>query len=168
MRGASRLAACLALAACTAHAQLAPVDPDWRELEAPPPPAVRLDGLVPLEMPGSTLRFGVDPASISIAGDGVVRYVVVATGAGGAVNALYEGLRCSTGESRVYARYLPGSGWKPATASQWRSLRDTPGSNHSLVFARNAACVGQAPNRSASQIVRDLQAPVDTRFNQLR
>ena len=38
-----------------------------------------LDGLIPLDIPGSTLRFGVDPASVTIGSDGIVRYVVVAS-----------------------------------------------------------------------------------------
>lgn len=162
----SRLLLVLALAAPLAQAQLAPVDPDWREVEVPPPPAVRLEGLVPLDMPGSTLRFGVDPNSIAIGNDGIVRYVVVATAAGGAVNALYEGLRCSTGEIKVYARYNTGSGWTIAKDASWRPVRGTPGSGHSLVVARSGACIGHAPNRSAREIVRDLRAPVNTRFNQ--
>jgi hypothetical protein len=161
----SRLMAVLALAAPLAQAQLAPVDPDWREVEAPPPPAVKLEGLIPLEMPGSTLRFGVDPNSIAIGNDGVVRYVVVAAAAG-AVNALYEGLRCSTAEIKVYARYNTGSGWTIAKDASWRPLHGAPGSGHSLVVARSGACVGHAPNRPASQIVRDLRAPANTRFNQ--
>jgi hypothetical protein len=156
----------LALAAPLAQAQLAPVDPDWREADAPTPPAVKLEGLVPLEMPGSALRFGVDPSSIEIAKDRVVRYVVVATAAGGAVNALYEGLRCSTGEFKVYARYNIGSGWTIAKDASWRPLHGTPGAGHSLVFARSGACNGRAPNGSADQIVRDLRAPVNRRFNQ--
>ncbi len=162
----SRFAWLAVLAASAAQAQLTAVDPDWREAEAPPAPAFKLDGLIPLEMPRSTLRFGVDPASVSLGSDGVVRYVVVATGAPGAVNALYEGIRCNTAEFKVYARYNAGSGWTVAKDSPWRPLRDTQVSSHSLLIARTGACVGHAPNRSADQIVRDLRAPVDTRFNQ--
>lgn len=166
----SRFALPLVLAASAALAQLTPVDPDWREAEAPPPPAFKLDGLIPLEMPRSALRFGVDPASVSLGSDGIVRYVVVATSgaasATGAVNVLYEGLRCNTAEFKVYARYNAGSGWTVAKDSPWRPLHDAQTANHSLVIARTGACVGHGPNRSATQIVRDLRAPVDTRFNQ--
>ena len=163
---ASPLALCLALAAAAAHAQVAPLDPDWREADAPPPPAVKVDGLIPLEMPRSNLRFGVDPASVSLGNDGIVRYVVVATGEGGALNALYEALRCDTGELKIYARYNPGGGWTVVKDSRWRDLRDAPGSGHGMAIARGGACVGRAPNRSAGQIVRDLRAPVNRRFGQ--
>ncbi|MHB1123434.1 MAG: CNP1-like family protein [Ramlibacter sp.] len=157
-----RLALALMLAASAAHAQLADTNPDWKESEAPAPPALRTTGLIPLEIPGSQLRFGVDPASVSLAGDGVVRYVVVAAGSGGAVNGLYEGIRCSTGEYKVYARNA-GSGWS-MPGSDWRLLHDEPRSRHSLLVARTGACIGRGPNRSAAQIVRDLRAPADQRF----
>lgn len=160
-----RLAWALALAACSAGAQLVPVDPDWKELEVPPPPAFKLQGLVPVELRGSSLSFGVDPASVAIGADGIVRYVVVATSSTGTVNALYEGVRCNTAEVKTYARHNPGSGWAPVTDAQWRPLHGASMSRHSLVIARTGACVGQGPNRSAAMIVKDLRSPVDSRFS---
>ncbi|MEO5669323.1 MAG: CNP1-like family protein [Ramlibacter sp.] len=161
----SSLAWVAALVVSSGHAQLVPADPDWREVEAPPPPAVKLDGLIPIEMPRSGLRFGVDPASVAIGEDGIVRYVMVATSESGAVNAIYEAIRCNTAEFRVYARYNPGSKWTIAKDSLWRPLQD---SRHSLVIARTGVCMGRAPNRPVAQILRDLRAPVDTRFEQQR
>lgn len=157
-----RLALALLLAAGAAHAQLADVNPDWKEAEAPAPPALRTTGLIPLEIPGSQLRFGVDPASVSLGSDGIVRYVVVAAGAGGAVNGIYEGIRCNTGQYKVYARNT-GGGWS-TSGSDWRSLHDEPRSRHSLLVARTGACIGRGPNRSAERIVRDLRAPAADRF----
>jgi CNP1-like family protein len=154
----------LALAACAAHAQLVPQNPDWREAEAPPP-ALKLDGLIPLDVPGSTLRFGVAPASIAIGSDGIVRYVVVASSTTGTVNAIYEGIRCGTGEFKVYARHNPDSGWTPTQDAAWRSLHAQPMSRHSLLIARTGACVGHGANRPAARIVQDLRSPVDGRFS---
>ncbi|MBG9389991.1 CNP1-like family protein [Caenimonas aquaedulcis] len=158
----------LALTACAlaSHAQLNPVDPDWKEVEAPPPGALVVDGAIPLEMPRSLLRFGVAPASVSIGADGIVRYVVVATSASGAVNGLYEGIRCNTGEFKVYARHNPGSGWVIAKDAQWKSLHETHVSAHSLAIARTGACIGHGTNQTASAILRDLRRPADRRFEQ--
>jgi hypothetical protein len=153
----------LALAAGIAQAQLSPPDPDWREAEATPPP-LRMERLIPLEMPQSTLRFGVDPASVSLGTDGVVRYVVVARSNTGTVNAFFEGIRCSTAEFRVYARHTPDSGWVPVKDVLWRPLHDNSVSRHSLLIARTGACVGSGANRSADQVVRDLSSSVDRRF----
>lgn len=148
-----------------AHAQLVPTDPDWKEVDAPPAPPLRTSGLIPLDMPRSTLHFGVDPSSVSLDQDNVVRYVVVASSDSGAVNASYEGIRCTTGDFKVYARHNGGSGWKVARDAPWRSLNDSSISRHTILIARTGVCIGHAPNRSASQIVRDLKAPVDRRFS---
>jgi len=157
---AAGLAATFLSFACLA--QLVPADPDWREAEAPPPPPLHTSHLVALDMPGSTLRFGVDPGSVAIGGDGIVRYVVVATSGSGAVNAMYEGIRCDTANYRIYARYT-GTGWSPAQGD-WRPMQDDAVSRHTLAIARNGACIGKAPNSSAEQIVRDLKASPDRRF----
>jgi hypothetical protein len=164
MRQPSGWALVLALLAGAAQAQVSTPDPDWKEEEAPPPAPLRLDRLIPIDIPGSTLRFGVDPASVVLTSDGIVRYVVVATSGSGAVNAFYEGIRCTTAETRVYARHNPDSGWVPVKDGQWRSLHETRPSHHSLAIARNGACLGAAPNQSAARIVRDLGGDVNWRF----
>ena len=160
----------LALAFCSAvacaSAQTIP-DPaaDWQEVDAPPPPALRTQGLVPVEVLRSgTMHFGVDPASISVGADRVVRYVVVATSSSGTVNGIYEGIRCDTGEVKVYARHNPDSGWVPARDPQWQNIFNTANTSHSLAIARSGACMENAPNTSAAQIVQDLRAPIDRRF----
>ncbi|NPC56140.1 CNP1-like family protein [Caenimonas soli] len=158
------IAAALAFVACAAHAQLGAENPDWREAEAPPPPALKLDGLIPLEVPGSTLRFGVAPGSVAVGSDGIVRYVVVASSTTGTVNAIYEGIRCSSGEYKVYARHNPDSGWTPTKDAAWRSLHE-PMSRHSLLIARTGACMGHGANGSAARIVQDLRSSIDSRFS---
>jgi hypothetical protein len=162
------LALALACAAAPSFGQLlGDIDPDWKEVEAPPPPAVRTQGLIPIEMPpGMALRFGVDPDSITVGADGVVRYVVVASSPSGALNAMYEGLRCNTAQVRVYARYNADSGWVPMRGSEWQPLQNRPNSRHSLTIARTGACVGQGPSGNASEIVRALRTPPDLRFMQ--
>jgi hypothetical protein len=142
-----------------------PDAPEWKELDTPPPPPLRTQGLIPIEVEGSRLSFGVDPASISIGSDSIVRYVVVAKGSGGALNAMYEGLRCDGGQVKVYARYTPGQGWVPVTDANWQPLRAGAASTrHSMAIARGGACMETAPNGSASRIAQDLKAPADRRF----
>ncbi|MES2936421.1 MAG: CNP1-like family protein [Pseudomonadota bacterium] len=152
------------VAAGTCFAQLTDADPDWKEQEAPPPPALKTERLIGLEVPGSLLNFGVDPDSVAVGSDGVVRYVVVARSSSGVTNAMYEGLRCSTGEWKVYARHNPDAGWKQVKESEWKPISGNSQARHSLVIARTGACVGRGANGTATQIVRDLRAPVDRRF----
>ena len=158
------LAVALAGAAAGAFAQLVPADPDWKELEAPPPPPLRTRGLIAIDMPAATMRFEIDPASISVGSDSIVRYVVVATSGSGTVNGLYEGIRCSSREVKVYARHNPDSGWVPAREPQWQPLSRAANSRHSQQIARSGVCFENAPNGSPVQIVQDLKAPVERRF----
>jgi len=160
--GAALLAS--VLCSLSVHAQLVDPDPDWKEVEAPPPPALRTEGLVPIDMGSSTLRWGVDPASITIANDRVVRYVVVARGQGGAVNAFYEGLRCSTGEVKLYARHS-GDKWVSVSNPDWKTLdNNSAATRHSLAIARNGVCIGHGTNRSPVEIARDLGRGLDNKF----
>ncbi len=145
--------------ATSLQAQLAPEDPDWKESEAPTPPAFSVDKLLPLAMPPYvSLTFGIDPATLTIAADGIVRYVVVARNAGGSINAMYEGIRCSTGEVKTYARAGNSGVWSVVAEPQWRGLTDNLPSKHAWVFARQAACDGRAAAASTTaDIVKALK-----------
>lgn len=144
-----------------AWAQLTPDDPDWKELDVPPPPAFDLGKLVTFEVSaGSSLVYGVDPASIRISrADGIVRYVMVASSAGGARNVVYEGIRCATGEFRTYARYSAEGGWKTATQSEWRSLFANMPSRYALRFAQAGGCDNGAVPPSVEVLVSRLKNP---------
>lgn len=160
----SFVALAFACACAAVSAQLAiATNPDWKEIEAPPPPALGTRDLIALDLKGS-LRFGIDPASISVGSDDVVRYVVVATSASGVTNGIYEGIRCSSGEVKVYARHNPDSGWVPVRGAEWQSLHTTSNYRYSLYIARNGVCLGHGHNGPAAQIARDLRAGVDRRF----
>lgn len=135
----------------------------WTEAEVPAPPALRTSGLVPVDVQGALeLRYGVDPASVAVGPDGVVRFVVVASSGSGAVNAMYEGVRCDRGEYRMYAR-SSGQGWHPANAA-WKPIGQGLEARQARAVAEAGACRGHVPNGTATQIVRDLRAPPDRKF----
>lgn len=132
---------------------------DWKEIETPPPPAFDVKKLITLEVsPNSQLVYGVDPATISISQkDGIVRYVMVASNASGASNVMYEGIRCTTGEFKTYARYSSDGKWTHVSKPEWRSLFDNMPSKHALRFARAGACDSAAPATSVDTLVRRLK-----------
>lgn len=144
-----------------AHAQLLTDPADWKETDVPPPPAYDMNKLLTFEVTRSSpLVYGVDPATFTISqSDGIVRYVVVATSAGGAKNVMYEGLRCATGEVRTYARAKPDGTWVPVANSEWKSAFDLSLPRHSLRFAKIAACQNAAPVSSVAELVRRLKRP---------
>jgi hypothetical protein len=132
---------------------------DWKEGEIPPPPAFDMGKLLTFEMSASSsLVFGVDPATLSIGRDGVVRYVMVATNASGVRNVFYEGICCATGEFKTYARYAPEGRWNKVANAEWRSVFENMPSKHALQFAKAGACDSAAPASSVYEIVRQLKA----------
>ena len=151
------------LMACTlhlsAHAQFRLLDPDesWTEAEVPAPPAYSTDKLIQVEgAAASSLRFGVDPSTISIGPDRVVRYVIVMQGPA-AVTAVHEGIRCATGEKRVYARRNGDASWEPVK-EDWQPLNQSSATKYAWNMARDGVCIGVATNNSVRDIVRDLRS----------
>ena len=144
-----------------AFGQLADADPDWKEVEVPPPPSFKTDALVLVEMPRYvTLKLGVDPETLRITNDGIVRYVMVATSPGGNINATYEGIRCLTGEVKTYARYGAAAKWSAIADPQWKPLNNNQPSMHALALARQGACEGRAASaQSAAAIISKLKNP---------
>lgn len=143
------------------QAQVYASDAEWKESEAPPPPAFDVNKLITFDVPTSlSLVYGVDPATISISNsDSLVRYVMVATSASGVRNVMYEALRCSTGEFKTYARYSSDGKWSPVSNPQWRSVFDNMPSKHALRFARAGACDAAAPVGSVQELVTKLKNP---------
>lgn len=141
--GAGLLALLLALTFVAGPAQAA--DEDWEEAEAPPPPAWHKEGLVTIDMAIRTgLTFGVDPTTLTIGPDWVVRYVMVAYNPNGSTNAIYEGLRCDTGQVKTYARATEPGQWHVVANPVWRDLDITQAATrHSLALARQGACDGR-------------------------
>ena len=77
---------------------------EWKEVEVPFPAYPSSADLIPLDVRSSTrTQFFIDPRSLSLADDGVVRYVLVVRGAGGAESVSFEGIRCATAERKLYA-----------------------------------------------------------------
>ena len=132
---------CLACAGAWAEGVNSTDNPDWKEEAVPPPPAFAKDRLIALDMPSFvSLKVGIDPDTIVVGGDGVVRYVVVMTNATGTVNAAYEGIRCFTDDVNTYARWTSSGTWSIASDPQWKALSDNMPSQHAKAFSRQGGC----------------------------
>ena len=77
-------------------------------LPRPPRPQTLLEFQVG---PRGGTRFFIDAETLEPGKDGVVRYVLVARSTAGADNISFEGLRCSTAESRRYAIGRADGSW---------------------------------------------------------
>jgi hypothetical protein len=130
---------------------------DWKEEKAPPAPAYSTTQLLALDMPHFvTVKIGIDPSTLMVGSDGVVRYVAVMTNSNGNSSAVYEGLRCLTGEVKTYARAGSSGTWSPASNPVWRDVMDNLGSQHARVFARQAACDARLAS-SKEDIIKSLR-----------
>ena len=86
--------------------------------------------------PTGSHRYFVDARTLDVGADGVVRYALVVKTAGGAINASYEGIRCSTYEKRVYALGHPQRKWIEARRSVWEQIpRSHANEHHAVLYA---------------------------------
>lgn len=131
----------------------------WKEGDVALPARFSTDKLVPVEIEDrSSFEYGIDPDTLSVGADGVVRYVFVARSRSGALNVLYEGVRCNAAEVKVYGRWDPGSAsWRTSASDEWQPL-DTRGSTRrALKLAQAGLCDGKAPNGSPRKILETLR-----------
>lgn len=161
MKTAGWLAASLALTLGCAQAQ---DNEEWKENDVPTAPAFNTDALASFVVSAnSELNYGVDPKTVTVGSDGVIRYVMVARSRSGALNAAYEGLNCKRGEAKTYARWAPGSPgqWHMVGQPEWRSLFGNFAARAALSLARNGFCDGPTPNGTPANMVKALaQGPV--------
>lgn len=158
---------CLALTLLALGASAEEDPRDWKESEAPPAPTFNKDLLLPIDMPRYvTLQFGVDPATLVITPEGIVRYVVVASNESGSISAMYEGIRCATGEVKTYARFASSGKWAAIKDPQWRGLNDNLPSRHALALANQGIC--ESPTIAAHSVAAIVKALANTRQGLMR
>lgn len=117
------------MAAAGAHAQSqfdGDVDDNakpWQETTVQLPPAPLQHDLLPFYVsPLATQSFAIDAKSLAVGSDGVIRYTLVAVSSAGARNVSYEGIRCATHESKVYAFGQADGSWARSHHGQWRAI----------------------------------------------
>jgi hypothetical protein len=97
---------------------------DWKEGEFTLPAVPTGKGLLEFFVSSaSSFKFFVDPQSLSVSADGIVRYAMVARSAAGVETVSFEGIRCENETYRVYA-FVSGSVWRPSDAD-WRPIEPT-------------------------------------------
>jgi hypothetical protein len=97
----------------------------WNELEAQFPGAPQEVNLVRIDLgPAARHDYFLDRASISTGSDGVVRYTLIARSTGGARTVNFEGMRCVSGESKLYAFGRPDGTWSRNKNAAWARIKD--------------------------------------------
>ena len=133
----------------------------WQEEKYKLPAAPNMDTLIPFEVNVSNAnRFFVDPPSVSVGNDGVVRFTVVIESSGGARTVNYEGLRCKTRERRLYAFGQKDGTWVESEGSTWILMQKQQHKMHNAypaVLAYDYFCLDLEPPPSAEVAVERLR-----------
>lgn len=131
----------------------------WKELDFQLPSYPKDADLIEIQVSsGATFRFFVDAASLSVAGDGVVRYTFVARSPSGVSNVSFEGIRCSTKSYKVYAQGTGGR-WSPRQ-SDWRDIEIRTIQRWHNVLYSEYLCPRHRPIDSAAEGVDALRRGV--------
>ncbi len=96
----------------------------WGEIAVKLPAYPLNENLVPFDVSSATAnKFMIDTASISVGNDRVVRYAVVIDSPKGARTVNYEGLRCETMESKIYAFGGSDGKWTENRYAKWGVIK---------------------------------------------
>jgi hypothetical protein len=109
------------------------------------PAAPKSDELLRYEVSGSsTMRFALDPKSISIADGNTVRFTSVITSPSGVSNISYEGIRCKTAERKLYASGRPDGSWNAFPDAAWRRISSAGANSYQATLLKEFFCDGEA------------------------
>jgi hypothetical protein len=128
------------------------------ELPVQLPAVPKLGDLIEFD-PGrpATLRFFVDPASLSVGTDGIVRFTVVVRGDGATSNVSYEAIRCKTRERKVFAYGRADGTWYAARDPRWTKIGGLTSDGHRFVLYEDYFCPSRQIIATAREGVEALR-----------
>ncbi|MCC6611185.1 MAG: CNP1-like family protein [Burkholderiales bacterium] len=121
-----------------------------RTVLPPPPKEENLIRFAAGPMRGS-FKYFVDGASLTVGGDGVVRYTLVVRSDAGATNVTYEGIRCTTRERRIYAYGRADGAWTEPRGVEWKSIGGPANDEYIFVLYDDFFCPGRTGIRDAAE-----------------
>jgi hypothetical protein len=107
--------------------------------------------------PTATQTFFIDEKSVSVGGDGVVRYTMVSKSRSGAVNVSYEGIRCTTIEKKAYAYGGENGGWTLARNTGWRPITELVANRQHAALVKDFFCDTNIVAGNAKEIVKRIK-----------
>ena len=125
----------------------------FKELELKLPAYPEGDNLLPFEASAaSPHKYYIDPKSLSVGQDGVVRYTLVVRTGGGATNITYEGIRCDLRQVKIYASGGPDGTWARAREPRWTRIVARQVDIHHAVLFRDYFCFGKSSKTPVAQV----------------
>lgn len=137
----------------------------WTETVSAPPTTFSTEALLTFEVfKASALTYGIDPNTLTVGEDGVVRYVMVARSSNGALNVMYQGIRCATAETKTSGRLSDKGTWNISPDAEWQALSFRGPTRPAMMLARQGVCEGRTITGNAQKILATLKTDrVDTR-----
>jgi hypothetical protein len=120
---------------------------DWEEVDAKLPAYPKPENLIGFEVVAMrSFQFFVDSESITPAKNGVVFYTMVARSGSGTENVMFIGLRCATGEQRIYANGRSADkAWSVVRDSKWKLIEPRAIALQYMAIRRDFFCPGAVP-----------------------
>lgn len=160
--GRASLLALTCLAVVNIAAAAGDEETPWQEKATEAPKTFSTDKLQTFTVSqGSSLTYGIDPETLTVGEDWVVRYVLVARSASGALNVLYEGIRCQSAEVKTYARWDNNrSAWHTPSNSEWKALSFGGATRPAMILAKEGLCNGNSVNDNPLKMLATLKTGV--------
>lgn len=118
-----------------------PDAPKWEEEAVRLPAFPQEAGLREFYVSATTPhKYFIDAATLSVGKDRVVRYALVIRTGGGSTNITYEGMRCESGEYKIYATGHRDGTWSVARRGEWRKIENKPTNRQHAALARDYFC----------------------------
>ncbi len=100
----------------------------WQEVQHQLPPYPKAENFIPITLGARAgNQFFVDYASVTAGNDGVVRYSMVVKSPSGAETVSFEGMRCTSGERKLYAFGRSdgkgGGEWSRNRYAKWEAIQ---------------------------------------------
>ena len=106
----------------------------------------------------ATNRFAIDPASVAIDAERVIRFTLLVTSSSEVRNVSYEAIRCSTGEHRLLALARADGSWVQVKTGGWRKITNDDSVNRPRLVLMWRWCEGDAAaSLKPTELVRRLK-----------
>ncbi|HRB29394.1 MAG: CNP1-like family protein [Nitrosomonas sp.] len=156
------LIGCLTLAACANKTFKDQFEDEktWVERATQLPPYPDTSNLLEFDAGGAITgnQYLIDPASINVVEDGVIRFSLVVKSSSGALNISYEGIRCATTERKLYALGRNDKTWAEPRVSEWEKLTYVRQFYAQRELAKNIFCPNRQIVRNSEDAIRALKA----------
>lgn len=136
----------------------------WKEVEAQlpayPTPAEAIPFFV---SSASENEFFIDPKSVSVSEDGIVRYTLIVKSVTGVMNVSFEGIRCETREKKLYAFGRPNGTWSRNKYAKWDAVKFKDVNRQHHMLYDDFFCPNFIIAKDAAEVVNALRAGIHPR-----